>query len=245
MSRKWKVMLAMCIAMLSLAVGVANAAAAGQPKAEVEVGGIAGTTFTGKGGAGRLETTTGNTASCTGNTSTGTINSATTINKVVVKFTGCSTVIGAFKTSCKSAGAAAGEIITNALKGELSYLFAGSSRTGIDLKPESATGDFVTFSCTLLGQTATLTARGSVIGELTPVNAKFGKTFELDLKQIGGMQEFTTTLNPENCKPVSDMPEIEARGAQSFPFTESGLEGNVTFTTSKNIKLVANTTDCP
>jgi hypothetical protein len=237
MSRKLKVMLSMCVAMLSLVVGVASAAAAGSPEAVAESGGIAGTTFTGTGGAGKLETTGGSTVSCTGNKSAGTISTATMINNIVVKFTGCSTVIGPFKAPCKSATGASGEIITNALTGELSYLLANSSRTALDLKTPS--GDFVTFTCTLLGQTATLTVKGSVVGELTPVNGAFGTSFELDLNQTGGMQAFTTTLNPTTCAAVPDFLETEASGAQSFPFTESGVQGNEVLTTSKKIKIVA------
>jgi hypothetical protein len=239
MSRKLTVMLSMCVAMLSLVVGVASAAAAGSPEAVAESGGIAGTTFTGTGGASKLETTGGSTVDCTGKKSAGTFASATMLNNVVLRCTGASTEIGPFKAPCKSATGAAGEIITNALTGELSYLLANSSRAALDLKPESTGGDIVTFSCTLLGQTVTLTVRGSMIGELTPVNAAFGTSFELDLNETGGMQAFTTTLNPANCVPVKDVLETEATGAQAFPFEESGFGGNVTLTTSKKIRIVS------
>jgi hypothetical protein len=239
MSRKLKVMLSMCVAMLSLVVGVASASATA-PEAVAESGGIAGTTFTGTGGEGILETTSGNTVTCTGNSSSGTISSATMINGIVVKFTGCKTTIGGFiKAPCKSSGAASETIITNSLTGELSYLLPNSPRTALDLKPTASGGDFATFTCALGSLSSTLTVKGSVIGELTPINAAFGNAFTLDLNQTGGMQAFTTTLNPSGCAAVTDVLSTEATGLVSFPLTESGVKGNEALTTSKKIKIVA------
>jgi hypothetical protein len=213
-------MLSICVAMLSLAVGVASASATA-PEAVAESGGIAATTFEGIGGAGKLETTSGNLVTCIGNKSSGTISSATMINGIVVKFNGCKTTIGSFiRAPCKSSGAKTEEIVTNSLTGELSYLLPNSSRVALDIKPTAVGGDFVTFTCALGGLSSTLTVKGSVIGELKPVNAAFGTSFTLDLEQIGGMQRFTTTLNPSGCAPVTDVLSTEATGLVSFPLTE-------------------------
>jgi hypothetical protein len=239
MSRKWTVMLSMCVAMLSLVVGAASAVAAGSPEIVAESGGIAGTAFTVTGGTSKLETIAGNVISCTGNQSSGTISSATMINAIVVKFTGCKTMIGGFKAPCKSSGAAAEEVVTNSLTGELSYLLPNSPRTALDLKPTASGGDFATFTCALGGLSSTLTVEGSLIAELTPVNAAFGTAFTLDLNQTGGMQAFRTTLNPKTCEPSTDVLFTEATGLVSFPTEESGVEGNEALTTSKKIKIVA------
>jgi len=227
------------------AVSAANALASGQPKFETESGEIKGTTFTGTGGAGVLETTAGDTVSCKGNTSSGELNSATTVKNVLVKFTGCSTSISGFKAPCKTTGAAAEEIRTNALKGETAYLIKGSNRAGLDLQPEAAGGSFAVFGCTLLGQTATLTVTGSVVGELTPVNAAFGTAFTLTLNQTKGVQEFTKFLSPANCESVEDILKTKSEGAKVFGPTQSGVQGTEKITTSKNIKIVSNKTDCP
>jgi len=101
------------------------------------------------------------------------------------------------------------------------------------------------FGCTLLGQTATLTVTGSVVGELTPVNAAFGTAFTLTLNQTKGVQEFTKFLSPANCESVEDILKTKSEGAKVFGPTQSGVQGTEKITTSKNIKIVSNKTDCP
>lgn len=232
-TRIWGLALVAVFAFSALAA--ANASAT-QPVAE----GFPAT-FSGVGGAGKLETTgpTIRTINCTGNTSSGEINSANTVKGVKVTFTGCTTT-GPFgvELSCKSSGAAAGVIVTNVLKGKLVYLIAGSSRAGIDLEPESGT-TFASITCTktiIFEIKENLTVTGSVIGEITPVNTSATK-FTLAFKQKEpGMQEFESYLNPSGCSPVTDVLTTVGSGAESFT-SQSAVEGTEAITTSKTIKI--------
>jgi hypothetical protein len=229
--------------MCSLAVGVANAAAAGQPKAE----GFPAT-FTGSGGAGVLETvaegTKVRTVNCTGNTSSGEVNSATSVKGVLVKFTGCTTS-GPFGLTvpCKSSGASAKEIRTVALKGSTAYLIKSSNRAGIVLSPESGT-TFSEFTCTLLGVTVELKVTGSVVGELTPVNTST-TAYSLILKQSAGHQEFENFLSPTNCASTKAVLMTQGKNAETFGPIQSGVSGTESLTMNHAVKVNTNTTDCP
>jgi hypothetical protein len=228
-------------------VSAARALAAGRAEIIAENGGIAGSTITGTGEAGTLETTAGSTVSCKGNTSSMTLNSFTKLDAVLVKFTGCSTVIGPFKAPCKSATGASGEIITSHLSAELVYLTKASGRGGFVLEPETA-GPIATFGCTFLGQTATLTVRGSVVGEVTPVShgvpLVYGTAFTLTFGQTKGHQELESYLSPATCAPIPSVLETESSGAQSFPSTQSGIRGTEKMTTSKKIAIFTSPFDC-
>lgn len=222
------------MAMLVLSGIAAASASATQPKASG-----APATFSGTGGAGKLETVEPtHTVSCTGNTSAGEINSETSVKGVRVIFTGC-TASGPFgiNLTCTSAGAKSGEIQTVPLKGELVYLVSGSSRAGMDLKPESGS-TFASFTCTGFLVSENISVAGSVIGEITPVNTATNK-FTLTFKQSKGIQEFQSYLNPSGCSAVKDVLSTSGSGSETFGPLQSAVEGTETVTTSKNITIAS------
>jgi hypothetical protein len=120
-----------------------------------------------------LENSAGETVTCKENTSTGKTVSGSfkKVEKVVVKFTGCKASI----FECKTAGAAAGEIVTKSLKGVIGYLEpVANKEVGFDLEPEGAAGSiFVNFTCAgFINQEV----KGSVIGKLTVTNVSVPAT---------------------------------------------------------------------
>ncbi|MCW3056336.1 MAG: hypothetical protein JWO21_305, partial [Solirubrobacterales bacterium] len=138
---------------------------------------------TGSGGAGTLETLKGEKVTCTAEKDKSEINGAKTVKGVVVTFTGCKESV--FKANCNSAGAAAGEIVTNELSGEIGYVNKATKAVGLDLKPVGEL--FAEFNCT--GGLLKLKVKGSVIGKLSPVNTAT-KEFKLEFKLAGvGKQE--------------------------------------------------------
>lgn len=229
-------------ALAVMAIVGAGTASASQPKAEPE-GGTFPVSFSGSGGAGKLETVAEGgvvrTVECEKNTSSGEINSATTVKSVHVNFTGCK-ASGPFgsKVSCTSPGASSGEIVTATLKGELVYIKAGSSEAGIDLKPESGT-QFAEFTC---GGIQKIAVTGSVIGKLTPVNTNTN-SFTLTFSQSAGKQSPESYLSPSGCVSTKDVLFSTGTalffGAENFGPTQSGIEGSETLTTSKKIKVTS------
>lgn len=236
--------LAAVAALAVMATIGAAAASASQPKVEPE-GGTFPVTFTGSGGAGKLETTPEGaekkvrTVNCTENTSSGEVNSATTVKKVAVTFKGC-TATGPFgiKLNCTTAGKAAGEIVTTTLKGTLVYIKSGSSEAGILLEPESGT-TFAEFTC---GGVQKLTVTGSLVGKLTPVNT-LTNAFTLTFSQTAGVQSPEGYLAPTGCaftKAVtSSAGTAVGFGGENFGAIQSGVEGTESLTTSKKMKVVS------
>jgi hypothetical protein len=108
--------------------------------------------FTSKGGEGKLETAGGTLIVCKKQSATGDFfpkgTSTKEVKSVVAVFTSCEAPVN--KAVCGTTGAAAGEIVTNPLKGPLGYI-SGEKTTspvvGQELTPEKAKGVFVTFKC--------------------------------------------------------------------------------------------------
>jgi hypothetical protein len=107
----------------------------------------------------KLETVGKQVIECTGETSGGEIKNAKEVAKVVAKFTGC-TAIG---QKCESEGAAAGEIVTNALGGPIGVEKLGETaaknKLAEDLQGENAEKLVATFKCAGLP----IIVRGSVL----------------------------------------------------------------------------------
>jgi hypothetical protein len=200
-------------------------------------------TFTGTGGTGLLETTpepengTVHKVHCTASKSSGELSSASTVQNVVVTFTGCKDASSG--VPCTTSGQASGTILTNKLHGTLVYLETGSSKTGVLLKPAVGT-TFASFVCGLFGINANLTVSGEVLGELTPVNVST-KTFTLTFKKASGHPIPSSYLNPSGCAHVSTTESLKAQstGAQVWGPLTSGLEGSQTLTFSKEVKVDA------
>jgi hypothetical protein len=182
--------------------------------------------FTDTSGAGTLETVGGHKVTCKADSSTGEFTGAKT-NKETFIFTGCESL--GFK--CNSAGAAAGEIRTNAIASLLVYINKAKKEVGMDLSPEVVGGLFAEFSC---GGVETLKVRGSVIAPVTKVNTAKQASFKLTAKASKGVQKPTEYEN-EAGKKVKDILETEGAGALPFAFEQSGI------TTTDTIKLTKET----
>ncbi len=108
-----------------------------------------------------LETVKGAKMVCAGETGTGEYAGLKTVRDVILSFTGCELVKGS--VTCTSAGAAAGEVVSQPLEGILGVEELGATsaanKIGLDLYPVGKTGPFMTFACA--GTTASI--KGSVI----------------------------------------------------------------------------------
>ncbi|HEX5851723.1 MAG TPA: hypothetical protein VFY36_01400 [Solirubrobacteraceae bacterium] len=187
-----------------------------------------------KGGASTLETASGTTVTCTGNTAVGRGQGTKQVTKTVVKFTGCKS--SGF--ACQSAGAAANEIVTKEVEGEIGYIFPEANKqVGLDLWPSSRTAMektlhefnaiFVKFTCAgFLNDEV----RGSVIARMTPVNksVKAGSPFTLNYKKgtNPGEQEIQSLKNVEGG--VVDVLESKLAGGGFEKANQQG-EAEVTF----------------
>lgn len=133
----------------------------------------------GKSGKAKLETPGVGAVECTSSKSVGTLTSPKTINKITVEYKGCTSN----GKKCNSAGAKAGVIKTNPLKGEIGYINKAAHEVGADISPESGT-NLAEFEC----EGVKIETYGSVIGRVEPVNT-FSKTSELIFKGTSGKQE--------------------------------------------------------
>jgi hypothetical protein len=141
-----------------------------------------GKAFKGAGGKATLHTkAVGGEVTCTGFKDAGTITTPKHEAKVTSTFTGCVTL----GKKCFSPKAKAGEIKTFTLMGDIGYIEKAGKIVGTDLKPEG--GELLAeFACTnkAKGEKALeIKVKGSVIGQITPVNEiskKSTTTFEVN-----------------------------------------------------------------
>ncbi len=183
--------------------------------------------FSGTGGPGNLDVVGLGEITCTASSLSGTLTSPTTGAGIKVKFTGCE-VDG---EKCKSSGAATGEIVTNALDGEVGYIDAAKTEVGIDSKGESSPYE-AEFSCGI----EDLVVKGSVIGLVSPVNTltttgeftfeRLGTT-QLITKFEGGLPDTLVTEVCGNCNPI---------GAGE---KESALQGKFSVTLPERLEVKA------
>jgi hypothetical protein len=120
---------------------------------------------------------------CEGEGSTGKYTGNKTVGKVVSTFTKCS----AFGLSCKTAGSAAGTIVTGPLEGVLGVEETGAeaslNQIGQDLFPVGHTGAIAEFSC----GGVPLSITGSIISPVTPNAMKL--TTQIKTKEAKGKQK--------------------------------------------------------
>ncbi len=136
------------------------------------------------------------TVECAAETNTGEAVGRNGIANVHVTFTGC---LALGSLSCKSSGAAEGEIKTNTLKGELGYIEEGKG-VGVRLEPEVKKGAFAAFECAeFLGTVVGVGNKGEgvafapkggndqVISPITPINemtTKYTQVYTVDPKKV-------------------------------------------------------------
>jgi hypothetical protein len=141
-------------------------------------------TFTGTSGEGELRTTSGSftEVKCTAGTSSGEIEGEKSASKVTVTFTGCKDNFG---RKCTSAGKASGEIVSNAVSGELGYLNKAEKKVGLVLSGTGGTKVFAAFECGSPPFGSASTVTGEVIGEVKPINEE-KTTGELIYRESAG-----------------------------------------------------------
>ncbi len=183
--------------------------------------------FSGSGGPGNLDVVGLGEITCSASSLSGTLTSPTTGAGIRVKFTGCE-VDG---EKCKSSGAATGEIVTNALDGEVGYVDAAKTEVGIDSKGESSIYE-AEFSCGI----EDLVVKGSVIGLVSPVNT-LTTTGEFTFERLGTTQLLTKfegglpdTLITEVCGGCNPIGSGEK---------ESALQGKFTVTLPEKLEVRA------
>jgi hypothetical protein len=117
-----------------------------------------------------IEALGGQSVKCPAGSAKGKTNGPTKVQLVKLKFTGCEGTVLAVKVKCTSPGLAAGEIITESLRGKLGFLKSGGVRpAGVSLEPENGTMRFTAFKCGIEGE---IVVFGQAVGEVptTPMD---------------------------------------------------------------------------
>ncbi len=104
--------------------------------------------------------------------------------KVHIKYTGCK--VGTTTTSCTTAGAAAGEVLTSALQATLVYTSKAAKEVGLVFKPEAVGGPVAEYTCGLFKVKLT----GAVVSQLGSGQVgKLKTSFAWNYRQKAGIQE--------------------------------------------------------
>jgi hypothetical protein len=154
--------------------------------------------------------------------------------ELAITYKGCENkTLGA----CTSPGASTGEIITSPLFGDLGYLKAKSTETGVDLSPQSAGVSWMEFTCAainvVVGPAGGL---DTVIGKITPVNTLTTK-FVLEFNCIPGeKQEYNKVLNKAGTTEKEG--ELNAK-IGSKPAMQACLTSTANLTFAKSLKIGA------
>ncbi|MGH2865799.1 MAG: hypothetical protein ACRDJX_11205 [Solirubrobacteraceae bacterium] len=172
---------------------------------------------------------------CAGETASGTASGSKEVTNVAVVFHGCySPSLG---VGCSSASVAegkpvegeAGEIVINALKGELGYIEGkGTSdpKVGVLLEPAVAGGDFTTFLCGVPSQDG-----GAPNGALLVVgegNAAQGHVYTNEVEPGEGQGGHDGIISP--ITPVNQMTSTFTQ-----EYTQTGVKGGTDPETAENI----------
>jgi len=146
-------------------------------------GEVGAETFSSTSGAGTLEPRgpLAGKITCTSDTDEGQITGPKEVGSVFIHFHGC--VSSKTGKECETAGAGAGQINTNSVKGVLGFIKA-PTEVGLRLEPTVAGGLFAEFSCSGI----TVKVQGKVIGVATPLNT-MSTSGKLVYKQTKGSQE--------------------------------------------------------
>jgi hypothetical protein len=144
-------------------------------------------TFSSTDNIGKLETIGGKIVECKSSRDSGRLLTDKTFDRVVVKFFGCKEP--KMGVNCNTKGAAAGEIITNELKGKIGYLNSAKQEVGLLLEPEKAGGLFAEFECTIALK---VKVGGGVIDQIEPgsLNRSTNVIYQC-YNQKKGIQEWT------------------------------------------------------
>jgi hypothetical protein len=202
------------LAISAVAAASASAAPLFQPSTKQSFTGLQlGTSF--------LEVNTIEQIKCTHGSTSGEIIGAALVGSVVVKFTGCSSLLG----KCKTSGAAEEEIRTNTLHGELGETV---KQAVLGLLPESGTTQ-TSFSC----GTTPLTVKGGTICAVEPLGIP-ALTGKESCVESGGKQKYKAFNGSENGKNNAYHPET-LKGTSAI--VESGEEAVYDITYQKAVEV--------
>jgi hypothetical protein len=187
MQRKSRGVLLALVAVLAMSAVTAAAASATTPEFKPATK----QAFTGTGGALTMENSTGTSLACSKYTSAGEITGASAVGGLVFTLTGCKAEKGVESCPLRSVGAKnSGEIVTDALKGELGTVSTKEASTGAGLLLEPASGKALATieknTCTYQGA-----IEGSVAAEVTPIKTS-AKTLTLVFTGSAGKQKIKT-----------------------------------------------------
>jgi hypothetical protein len=192
-------------------------------------------------GPGTLETVGGHVVKCTLDSGTGSIASAKLIDGIVIKFTKCTTTVpllGAIP--CKTAGAAAEEIVTEKLTAKPVYDNTGKTAVALLVanEKEGVTGLYASFVCEKSIVKETIKVRGSTLILISPLN-KEAKLFPTSAKQTKGKPEDSSSWNEAGTELVTNTTETKGEGTEAFGYEESAAEGTGDLLTETNITISA------
>ncbi len=179
-----KLLSAVLVAAFAISAITAATAAAAPEFLNSKKEAISSTTFTGTSGAGKL---VGNseTIECSGGSSSGHVNSSTTVNSVLVLYSGCKDLSSGLECHSSNEANGSGIVLTNELSGKLGVV-SGGSGVGLLLAPETGT-EFVKISSSHCSA-STINVKGSIIGEVLPGPGHVQLTGELNYAANGSSQ---------------------------------------------------------
>ncbi len=158
-----------------------------------------------------------------------------TVGGIVVTFKECK---GPLSSTCTSAGAGSGEIVTNSLKGEFVYISEGAKTVGQELQPETSGGLFAEFVCKGSLINETLKVKGTLLGEVPSAQLnEMRSSFEVNFKQTKGTEE--PTEYEEGGTKIKTKLETEGSGTENFAYEESGQATKETITPEELSEIVA------
>ena len=127
---------------------------------------------------------------CAGETASGEATGTNGVTGIHVTFKGCS-LFGA--APCHSKGAAAGEIVVNALKGSLGYINKAKHEVGVLLEPATAGGTFAYFQCLYEGEEGEEAGSHITVGVGNSLEGAFYKP-----EATGGNDGIISPITPVN-----------------------------------------------
>lgn len=207
------------------ALAICALAAAGASAAEFKASAFP-VSFTASGGAGFLETESGDTVECREATGSGELASAHSVAKVSIRFKGCKAYLVAHVgelLSCHSTAPAGAEeeIVTDQIKGQAVDVNAALTEAGILLSPESGE-PFAEFACKGSGVSAGVKVKGSIIGKVvSPLKTK-SKEVRLEFALVKPVPFGTPTLGEYFGEP-SGKAKLET-SVEGTPEQGSGIE---------------------
>jgi pyrimidine deaminase RibD-like protein len=201
-------------------VWAAGCKAAGTGFEKEKLGAGVKVTFTSSSGEGHMKTKIGE-VKCTADSGSGETNGPTAVAAVVTKFTKCKS--SGF--ACKTKGAAAEEVVTNSLHGELVWLKAGAAKpAGLLLEPPTGS-EFTKGEIECAGGIIKAKVTGSVIGVVTPE---------------GVMQTTGELIYKESAPEVQEWQQVEEAGVEHHLIvggSAAGLESKETITFAEAVEV--------